>query len=465
MYKRNRIAARLVTLALALVMMLALCAPALAATTVYATTPINVRSGAGTKHGVIGSLNTGEGAEKLGTSGSWTKINYNGKTAYAFTKYLTTTAPVGGSGSSSSGSSSATGSVVTVTANGVNIRSGAGTKYSKLGQVTSGQTLPYLGVSGSWTQVTYNGQTAYISSQYVSYSGGSGTNVTGGTSHYTAYAVALRSSPGSDSRQIAYINAGERVQYLGTASTAWTYVQYGALKGYIPTSSLSIGSSSGIHNTTGTIYANATIRVYSSPYTTSNSLGYLRMGESATRTGTIGDWTQIVFEGRTGYVLTENLISSGSGAGYITAGFYVYPTANNTPAYSRPTASSSYLLGYFSYNESVYCEAYNGTWARIDYRDRTMYIRQSDLSMSRNSSHYYDGYYSYGSDVRAKRGYITLWNDASRAMRYSSEPEADEPLVDDETRLEYRGLASNGAAMVRYKGTTYYVDPTYIVAY
>jgi uncharacterized protein YgiM (DUF1202 family) len=39
------------------------------------------------------------------------------------------------------------------------VRSGPGNGYSKLGQLTTGQTVEKLGTSGSWTKISYNGKT------------------------------------------------------------------------------------------------------------------------------------------------------------------------------------------------------------------------------------------------------------------------------------------------------------------
>lgn len=149
---------------------------ATAAGYVQATANVNVRSGPGTGYSKLGVLGMGEAVAKLGTSGSWTKIDFNGKTAYVKSQYLKAVS------SAPSGSTSAAGHVI-ATAN-VNVRSGPGTGYSKLGQLYKGTIVPKLGTSGLWTIVKYNGAKAYVSSRYLkasSYSGaGSGSSSTEG---------------------------------------------------------------------------------------------------------------------------------------------------------------------------------------------------------------------------------------------------------------------------------------------
>ncbi len=71
-----------------------------AATVTYKVTAskLNVRSGAGTTYGIIGSVVKGQTLSVMSKSGSWYKINYNGRTGYVSSDYVqasatTTTSP------------------------------------------------------------------------------------------------------------------------------------------------------------------------------------------------------------------------------------------------------------------------------------------------------------------------------------------------------------------------------------
>ena len=55
---------------------------------------------------------------------------------------------------------------IRVTAEGVNIRSGAGTDYSTLGTAEKDTLYAYCGKSGSWYKTKYKDKTAYISEKY-----------------------------------------------------------------------------------------------------------------------------------------------------------------------------------------------------------------------------------------------------------------------------------------------------------
>lgn len=56
---------------------------------------------------------------------------------------------------------------VKVTTNSLNVRSGPGTTYAIVGSAKLGQTFKYLGVSGGWTKINFNGTARYVSSTYV----------------------------------------------------------------------------------------------------------------------------------------------------------------------------------------------------------------------------------------------------------------------------------------------------------
>ena len=59
--------------------------------TVYSLADLNVREGWGTSYKTIGSLTVGQSTKRLATGANgWDKIEYNGKTAYVTSKYLTT---------------------------------------------------------------------------------------------------------------------------------------------------------------------------------------------------------------------------------------------------------------------------------------------------------------------------------------------------------------------------------------
>jgi len=126
----------------------------------YASEPVNMRSGPSTRYSIITELDAGERVEYLGVSGSWTKVKLDGRTGYVFTKYL----------SSSAGNTDETNFesplAATATSNGINVRSGPGTSYRKLGTIKKWQTVPVTGASGDWLKIEWENGNAYVHNRY-----------------------------------------------------------------------------------------------------------------------------------------------------------------------------------------------------------------------------------------------------------------------------------------------------------
>jgi len=115
-----------------------------------------------------------------GESGNWYRIQYNGDTAYIWKDYMELAAKSYVSDSdkteSDSSTDSSTGSNTTVTVyttlkvvnckRYVYVRKGPSTATSKVGHAKPGETYKLLGQSGSWYLIEFNGQQAYISSQF-----------------------------------------------------------------------------------------------------------------------------------------------------------------------------------------------------------------------------------------------------------------------------------------------------------
>ncbi len=133
--------------------------------TVTVTAEVNLRKGPGTNYDSIGTVPTGTQLTRTGYTDSWTRVQYNGQEVFVYSTYVTD----GSTSSNNSGttSSSSTGTVRTSSGGPVNVRSGAGTGYSVIGSVSSGSTVTITAEYTGWYQISYNGQTGYISSQYV----------------------------------------------------------------------------------------------------------------------------------------------------------------------------------------------------------------------------------------------------------------------------------------------------------
>ena len=199
---------------------------AYAATVTYKVTAskLNVRSGAGTTYGIIGSVVKGQTLSVVSKSGSWYKINYNGRTGYVSSDY------VQASGTATPPAESTT---YTVTASTLNVRSGAGTNYASIGSVTKGQKLSVVSKSGSWYKINYNGRTGYVSSDYVQEASGTATPPAESTTYtVTASTLNVRSGAGTNYASIGSVTKGQKLSVV-SKSGSWYKINYNGRTGYV----------------------------------------------------------------------------------------------------------------------------------------------------------------------------------------------------------------------------------------
>ena len=150
-------------------------APAAAVGRATATEALNVRSGPGTTHRVLGTLREGQQVTALASSKGWTTIEYRDAKAYVASTYLrqaAAPAPVVSSPALAAGS-------LRATTTAVNVRTGAGTSHGVLRVLTGGARVTLTGrSSGGFAQVVLGSRTGWVGDQLPA--GGDGAAGRGG---------------------------------------------------------------------------------------------------------------------------------------------------------------------------------------------------------------------------------------------------------------------------------------------
>ena len=212
---------------------------------------LNFRSGPSTSHSIIGSLQKGQQVEYISESGSWAKVKYNGVTGYVHGDYLTK--------STSTGISTSQGTTQYVNStSGLNVRSGAGTTYSKLGTLEYKEKVTVLSTSNGWAKINYNGQTGYVSSSYLQTTVPGGTtseNNNSSTTTTVKYVNAtsglnVRSGAGTSYSKIGSLDYKEKVTVLSTYN-GWAKINYKGQAGYVSSSYLQSTVPSGSTSNSG----------------------------------------------------------------------------------------------------------------------------------------------------------------------------------------------------------------------
>jgi len=141
-------------------------APVMQASYVTVTSDyLNVRAGAGFDQAIVGKLDKGDTVRVLDRSTpDWYKIDYKGYQAYIYAP-LTAAAGAPAASAPAPAASSVAG-YVRVTSEFLNVRTGPGVDNNKIGELKEGQIVGYSAKEGEWWRISYNGQTAYIFSNF-----------------------------------------------------------------------------------------------------------------------------------------------------------------------------------------------------------------------------------------------------------------------------------------------------------
>lgn len=346
-------------------------------TTMYSTGRINVRSGPGTGYKVLTTLNKGDAVSVLGTVGNWSIIKWNDATAYMFTKYLTSSGGSGG-GSTGGGSTPSSGTMQ-ATAN-VNIRSGPGTNYSIVGWLSKGGLITRTGITGSWTQVSYNGKTAYIHSGYLTpYNEVTNPGVTAAKGTIRANTdLNVRTGPGTNYAVIGTLVGGASAARTGISGD-WTRIDYHGKVGFVHSAYITLLDSGGSTGSSGVAYAPKGANIYNE--STNARIGYIDPGEHTAYIEVIGSRVYLYYKNVFAYINLNDVatFTASEQTKFTTMDKDMYSVAANLPVYTVPQASNSYYYGYMDANEKVYCMSYNSTWSKIYADGRVLYTLTKNL--------------------------------------------------------------------------------------
>ena len=302
---------------------------------------LNVRSGPGTSNSVIGSLKRGNSVAVKAKSNGWYKVSYGSGTGWVCGDYLSVgqsspaKAPAQSKPSSPSSSGGSAGRISGTGGAGVNVRSGAGTRYGRIGGLAEGASVTIVGQSGGWYQIKYGSGTGWVCGDYVKKTSGgssggssSGGTSTGKVSGTGGSGVNVRSGAGTGYGRIGGLGEGASVTIVGQ-SNGWYQIKYGSGTGWVSSQFVkkgsggsSGGSSSGGSSSGGSTstagYVSGTggagVNVRSGAGTGHSRIGGLAEGASVTIVGQSNGWYKIKYGSGTGWVSSQ-FIKKGSGGG------------------------------------------------------------------------------------------------------------------------------------------------------
>lgn len=334
---------------------------------VTATTRVHVRTKPSTSSTSLTILDRGDKLKATGSTNGWTKVTYNGRTAYVYSKYL--------SGSSSSNSS--TGSVAKgtwYTTSNLHLRTGASTKHSSYTILGKGHAVSLTGkTSNGFAQLTYQGRTLWASLNYLTdekaSSGSSLPKVVGHKRGTTA--LMIRTTSTSNFKNLGDAPKGTIFDVTGTVQHGMAEVIWKGHTRWVNNMYLVNVSSSGSSPSkpslpaTKTRYATTVLNIWAKS-TGSSYSGEIARGAKLAVTGTVKNGrAQIVHNGALKWVTSR----------------YVSTTKPSTGGSSSGNGSSlnhGYSSGLEKTNANVQAIA-RDVWSRFP-QIKTMYGWRKDVT-------------------------------------------------------------------------------------
>lgn len=170
---------------------------------------LNVRKSASTSSTVLTTLSKGSYVTLISQSGSWWYVEYGkGLFGYVHGSYIKTV--------------SGTPYSVNIQSGTLNVRSGAGTGYLRIGSLAKGEIVIVLSSSGGWSRILYHGtKTGYVSSQYLS------STVASQPSTYPKITLSVPYFKQTDSRwaNVQIGTSGKTIGQIGCATTAIAMIE------------------------------------------------------------------------------------------------------------------------------------------------------------------------------------------------------------------------------------------------
>ena len=308
--RRTVLKVRAAAALLALGVILSLMWPQMASATTQmtATVGVNIRSGPSTKTDILGGLFRGQTVTAISSSHGWTKISYDGSTAYVATRYLTKGKDLPPPLRIGPGA-------VKVTTTALNIRTGPGLSYRVIKVLKDGARVTMTGKTArGWAELVNGRSTGWSSMQYLVSSMYGRPAIIG--KRVATADLDIRTLSGGDSRTVAEVKKGTALSVTGAIQNGRAQIIYkGAIRWvtarYLTKLNSNLPSPPRLPKITATRYATATLNIRSTYDDRYRLITEVPRGTELKITGVVRNGRmQIIFERAVRWVTAKYLSKS-----------------------------------------------------------------------------------------------------------------------------------------------------------
>ncbi|WP_249413756.1 SH3 domain-containing protein [Shouchella clausii] len=275
------------------------------------TARLNVRTGPGTSHSIVTTLDKDTKVELLAKQGNWYQIAVGNTTGFVSGDYLKLDKP---SEDNVEDSDQELISYGETTAR-LNLRSQPNTSSNVLTTLALGQKLEILKKEGNWYRVRAGHQSGWVSADYVKISSNGVDKESPSLGSATTTArLNLRSGAGTNHSIITTLTKGQKVELLKKQG-GWYQVKAGNRTGWVSADYLNVNGSGNVDNapSSGSATTTARLNLRSGAGTNHSIITTLAKGQKVELLKKQGGWYQVKAGNRTGWVSVDYLNVSGSG--------------------------------------------------------------------------------------------------------------------------------------------------------
>ena len=353
---------------------------------------LNIRSNPNTSSSVIGKLNYNTKVSIIGISNGWYKVSYNNTTGWISGQYVNLY-------NNSTGQASTTG---VVTADALNVRSGASTSNSIIGSLNENATVQIISTSNGWHKIEFNNTTGFVSAEYINTSSGNSDSVNSDSSTedtvistgiVNADVLNVRSGASISNSIIGLLNENATVQIIST-NNGWYKIKYNNTIGfvsaeYINTSSDNSNSGNSDSSTEDTVTStgivNADVLNVRSGASTSNSIiGLLNENATVQIISTNNGWHKIKFNNTTGFVSAEYINTSSGNSNSSTEDTVISTGIVNADVLNVRSSGniSANIIGALYKDSKVEILSTSNGWHKIKFNGGTGFVSAEFISDS-----------------------------------------------------------------------------------